>query len=232
MKQPLPAHASPVGLGARISICFRTFFNTCFSSCFNNRYCTCAGTGFTARFTTRLSALVLTAGALLPASAGAVLKADPATSSVLVVLKQLNVPVQAKFNKFSAQIDYDAAHFKTARATVEIDVASFDLGDPDYNKEVLRREWFDAARFPKATFVSTAIAGNGAGRLTVSGKLTIKGKTADVSFPMTVTQQGNRQIFDGALPISRTLFKIGEGEWRDTSVVADEVVIRFHVVGS
>ena len=37
---------------------------------------------------------------------------------------------------------------------------------------------------------------------------------------------------DGVLPIKRTTFNIGDGEWKDTSVVADEVQIKFHVVAA
>jgi hypothetical protein len=48
--------------------------------------------------------------------------------------------------------------------------------------------------------------------------------------PVTVTSQGTTQTFDGSLPIKRTQFDVGTGEWRDTSVVADEVVIKFHLV--
>ena len=174
------------------------------------------------------------AALLLPGIAGAVLKTDPAASSVSATFKQLNVPVEAKFRKFTARIDYDASKAAAAKASVEIDVPSFDLGDPDYNKEVLKKEWFNAAQFPTASFVSTAIVPmpGPAGRLTVSGKLTLKGKTTDVSFPLTVKQDGGRQVFDGALPIKRLTYGIGEGEWKDTSVVADEVIIKFHVVAS
>lgn len=168
----------------------------------------------------------------IPSLASAVLKTDPAGSSVSAVFKQLNVPVEAKFRKFSAQIDFDAAKPAAAKATVEIDIPSFDLGDPDYNKEVLKKEWFNGAQFPKASFVSSAITPGAGGKLSVSGKLTIKGKTADVSFPLTVRQEAGRQVFDGALPIKRLNFNIGEGEWKDTSVVADEVIIKFHVVAS
>ena len=48
--------------------------------------------------------------------------------------------------------------------------------------------------------------------------------------PVTVTQQGATQTFDGTLPIKRSQFDIGSGEWKDTSVVADEVSIKFHLV--
>lgn len=165
----------------------------------------------------------------IPAIAAA-LKTDPSKSSVSAVFKQLNVPVEAKFKKFQAQIDFDNAKPETSKANVEIDINSFDLGDPEYNKEVLKKEWFNGAQFPKATFVSSALKPGANGKFDVTGKLTIKGKTADVSFPLTVKKEGAGQVFEGALPIKRLAFNIGEGEWKDTSMVADEVVIRFRVV--
>ena len=113
---------------------------------------------------------------------------------------------------------------------MDIDVASFDLGDPEYNQEVLKKEWFNAAQFPRATFTSTTIRPNGSGKMNVSGKLTIKGKTADVQFPIAVRKEGAATVFEGTLPIRRLAFSIGEGEWKDTSMVADEVLIKFRVV--
>ncbi len=38
--------------------------------------------------------------------------------------------------------------------------------------------------------------------------------------------------FDGVLPIKRSTFNIGTGEWKDTSIVADEVQIKFHLVAT
>ncbi len=184
------------------------------------------------RKTAAIGVALVSVAMLLPGLADAVLKTDPAQSAVGAVFKQLNVPVEAKFKKFTATIDYDPAHPAAAKASVDIDITSFDLGDPDYNKEVLKKEWFNAAQFPKAGFVSTAIVPGAAGKFTVTGKLTIKGRTADVSFPLTMKTEGNRQVFDGSVPIKRLTYAIGEGEWKDTSVVADEVVIKFHVVAS
>jgi polyisoprenoid-binding protein YceI len=134
-------------------------------------------------------ALVTMLGVAFAASAAA-LKTDPAKSTVTATFKQMNVPIDAKFKKFTANIDYDAAKPETAKATVEVETASMDLGDADYNKEVAKKEWFNAAQFPKATFVSSSIKPAGAGKLTVTGKLTIKGKAADVTFPLTVKADG------------------------------------------
>jgi len=144
----------------------------------------------------------------------------------------MNVPVEAPFKRFSAQIDYDAAKPESAKASVDIDTASLDVGDPDMNKEVAKKEWFNAAQFPKATFVSTGIKPAGPGKLTVSGKLSIKGRATDVSFPLTVKTEAGKQVFEGTLPIKRLTYNIGEGEWKDTSMVADEVVIKFRVTAA
>jgi len=64
----------------------------------------------------------------------------------------------------------------------------------------------------------------------VVGKLTIKGVTQDVTAPVTFKQEGSNQIFEGALPVKRNVFKVGDGEWKDTSVVSDDVTIKFRVV--
>jgi polyisoprenoid-binding protein YceI len=174
---------------------------------------------------------LFTAAALLATSlAGAApLKTDPAKSSVAAVFRQMNVPVEAKFKSFTASIDYDAARPEASKAAVDIQTASMDLGDAEYNREVAKKEWFNTAQFPKASFVSTAIKAAGPGKLNVAGKLTLKGRTADVSFPLTVKTEAGKQVFEGQLPIRRLAFNIGEGEWKDTSMVADEVVIKFRV---
>jgi len=177
----------------------------------------------------RRGAALLAIAIALPALAAA-LKTDPAKSSVTAVFKQMNVPIEGKFKKFSAQIDFDTAKPEAAKANVEIDVPSFDLGDPDVNKDALKKDWFNAAQFPKATFVSSSLKAAAGGKLDVTGKLSIKGKSADVSFPLTVKKEGASQVFEGTLPIKRLAFNIGEGEWKDTSMVADEVLIKFRVV--
>jgi len=167
--------------------------------------------------------------ALLPLTLAAA-GVDPAKSSVSATFKQLGVPVEAKFTKFDGQLDFDPANVAAAHASVEIDVSSFDLGDPEYTREVLKKEWFDAAHYPKATFVSSAIKENGPGKLEATGTLTIKGKSQQVKVPIAYRQEGAARVFEGSLPISRLYFNIGEGEWKDTDTVADQVVVKFKMV--
>ncbi|HEY8100554.1 MAG TPA: YceI family protein [Burkholderiaceae bacterium] len=162
--------------------------------------------------------------------AGTLLKTDTAKSSITAMFKQMNVPVEGKFKKFNARIEFDAAKPDASNANVDIDITSFDLGDPSFNSEVMKKDWFNAAQFPQASFMSTSMKSIASDKFDVTGKLNIKGKSADVHFPMSLKKEGNNLIFEGALPIKRLTFNIGEGEWKDTSVVADEVTIKFRVV--
>jgi len=155
-----------------------------------------------------------------------------APGSISVVAKQMNVPIEGRFKRFSAQIQFDPANPATAKATIEVDMASLDLGAEDFNYEMRTKTWFDVRTYPKATFVSKVIKPTATDRFDVSGTLTIKGKSLDVTFPATIKSDGKARVFEGTLPIRRNTFNIGEGEWRDTSVVADEVQVRFRVIAT
>ena len=179
-------------------------------------------------FQKRLTAIAL--GIVLPCLACAALKIDANKSAVAVTLKQMNFPVEARFKKFTAQVDFNEAKPETFKLAVEIDIVSFDVGDAASNSEVQKKEWLNAAQFPRAKFVSSSIKPEASGKFDVTGKLTIKGKTNDVSFPVTVKRDGANQVFDGSLLIKRLAYNIGEGEWKDTAILADEVSIKFHIV--
>ncbi len=172
--------------------------------------------------------LTLAASLLLPY--GLLAQMDSGRSSVVAISKQMGVPVEGDFKRFNAQVSFDPTKPAEAKASVEIDIASFDIGAEDYNREVRKPEWFDAARHPKATFVTTAIKPVGTGRYEASGRLTIKGVSRNVVAPVSFKAQGKQQVFEGVLPIRRLHYNIGSGEWKDTSIVADEVQVRFRIV--
>ena len=67
------------------------------------------------------------------------------------------------------------------------------------------------------------------GKFDVAGKLTVKGTTKDVVVPIALAQAGPTTTASGAFSIKRTDFKIGEGEWADTSTVADDVQVSFKI---
>jgi polyisoprenoid-binding protein YceI len=93
--------------------------------------------------------------------------------------------------------------------------------------ELPKATWFNTAKFPQAQFTSTAIKSLGVGQYEVAGKLLIKGQSRDVTVPVSFAQSGAVTVASGVLPIKRLAFNIGEGDWADTSMVADEVQIKF-----
>ena len=178
---------------------------------------------------TRLAAPLFITAAFFTAAAGAQTVVYE-KSRISCVSKQMNVPVEAVFRKFTAQISFDPARAESARATIEIDVGSFDIDNAEANDEARGKAWFDARSFPKATFTSTAVKALGGGRFEARGPLTIKGKTVEVVTPFTYRDTPGSGMIDGNFSVKRLQFNIGEGAWKDTDTVADEVQIRYQLV--
>jgi polyisoprenoid-binding protein YceI len=78
-------------------------------------------------------------------------------------------------------------------------------------------------------FISSSVRSLGGDRYEVRGPLTIKGLTHEVVAPFTIRMSGADRIFEGAFAIRRLHYNVGDAHWRDTSVVADEVQIRFRL---
>jgi polyisoprenoid-binding protein YceI len=153
-------------------------------------------------------------------------------SSLSFVSKQMNVPVEGQFKSFRSKLAYDPAKPAAAKAEFEIDLASIDAGSKDANDEVAGKAWFNTKAFPVARFVATSVKPLGGNRLEVAGKMTIKGKTLDLTTPVSVTQHGNSATFDGSLVLKRADYAVGDGIWADFGTVANEVQIKFRLVAS
>lgn len=173
------------------------------------------------------SAAVLLVAALGALQAQADQKLLPAQSEIAFVSKQMGVPVEGRFKKFDAQIAFDPAKPQTGKIAFTIDVASATLGAPESDAELPKAPWFNTAKFPQATFQSSAIKGLGGGKFEVTGKLSIKGNVRDLVVPVALTQSGATTVANGTFVIKRLAFKIGENEWADTSMVADDVQVKF-----
>ncbi|NMG44392.1 polyisoprenoid-binding protein [Aromatoleum toluvorans] len=169
------------------------------------------------------------AGAHAAQAAGVFDQVQPAKNRIDFVFKQMNVPVNGYFKKAKVDLAFDPAAPAKSTVRLDLDLASIDAGSSDANTEVVGKPWFDVKAFPTATFVSSSVKPLGGDRYEMTGKLTIKGKTRDVTTPVTVKQNGNTATFDGAFTLKRLEFAIGDGTWSDTSIVADEVKVSFHV---
>jgi polyisoprenoid-binding protein YceI len=173
--------------------------------------------------TTAILATMLVA---LPVTVLAAQKVVPAQSEVGFVSKQMGVPVQGKFEKFDGTINVDPAKPEAGKVAFTVDLASASIGTADTVTELKKAEWFDVAKAPNATFQSTSIKSTGAGKVDVTGTLTIKGVAKEIHVPMTLVATGDTLKVSGEFTIKRLDYKIGAGAWGDTSLVADEVLVR------
>ena len=175
--------------------------------------------------------LPVTALALLAATpAFAQQKLVPAESSVGFVSRQMGVPVEGHFRKFDGQITFDPAKPEAARIHLAIDTGSATLGVKETDAELPKPAWFNVAKFPQATFDAKTVRSLGGGKYEVAGQLSIKGAAHDVVVPVQLTQSGAKTTAAGQFSLKRLAYKIGENEWADTSMVADDVQVKFKLV--
>jgi len=148
-------------------------------------------------------------------------------SRIEFVSKQMGVPIKGSFKNFDADVLFDPANLKAGRTAISIDLESIDAGSDEATVEIKRRPWFDVKNYPRAEFTSSTVTAVGPGLYRVTGKMTIKGRTREVSAPFAAQKANDRWTFDGKFTLKRLDFNIGEGAWADTGTVADEVEILF-----
>ena len=175
-----------------------------------------------------VAALLLASAAHAQSAAPA--KLVPAQSEVTFQIKQSGVPVDGKFKRFDAQLALDPKAPQTGSVTVSIDTGSATVGFPESDVELPRAPWFNTAKFPRAVFQASAISPLGAGRFQAKGKLDLKGNPRDLVVPVTIVQSGAQSTASGEFVVRRLDFKIGEKEWADLSLVANDVRVRFKLV--
>ena len=173
------------------------------------------------------SVALLLLAALASSTALAQQKLVPAQSEISFVSKQMGVPVEGRFKKFDAQIAFDPAKPQAGKIAFTVDIASATLGSPEPDSELPKAEWFNTAKFPQATFQSSAIKALGGGKFEVAGKLAIKGASQDAVIPVTLAANGVTTVASGSFSLKRLASKNGDKEWADTSMVADDVQVKF-----
>jgi polyisoprenoid-binding protein YceI len=153
----------------------------------------------------------------------------PAGSEIRFVTRQMGVPVEGRFPRWQAQVAFDPRQPQAAQVTMTIDTRSIAFGAPDTEAEAAKPAWFHSAQFPQAQFKSGSVKPLGGGRYEVAGALLIKGQPRDVVVPVTLAPgpAAGQGTASGSFTLRRMDFKLGEGEWSDLSVVANDVQVHF-----
>ena len=153
-----------------------------------------------------------------------------AGSEISFTTRQMGVPVEGKFGKYTAQIALDPKKPETGSVAFSIDTGSARFGSAELDGEVPKATWLNVPKFPQASFASSGIKPAGPGKFEVAGKLTIKGSVRELTVPVQVVQAGASSTATGSFTIKRLDFKVGEAEWADTSLLANDVVVKFKLV--
>jgi polyisoprenoid-binding protein YceI len=122
---------------------------------------------------------------------------DPVHSSIEFHVKHLGIAtVKGQFTDFEGTLDVDSAG---ARARGSVEVASVDTREPQRDEHLRSADFFEADRFPRIAFVSTAIRPLQDEEFEIDADLTIHGVTRPVTLKATLEgsetdPQGNERI--------------------------------------
>lgn len=158
---------------------------------------------------------------------------DTEKSKVTFGYSQMNVDMTGSFSEIKAtELNFDPRNPDAAKVKLEIALKGVDAGNPDANNELAKNEWLNTTAHPLATFTSKKIIAAGENKFEVLGDLSIKGNTRELTVPVTLKHESNSGIFEGQFKFQRADFGIGEGQWKDFSIVANEIVVKFSLVAN
>lgn len=155
---------------------------------------------------------------------------DAAHSTLTFTNTYQSVTYTGQFRKFTAAIDYDAADLAQAKFDVSVDITSLDTQNSERDSTALGADFFDAARFPKAHFVTTAFRKLANGEVVADGTLTLRGISKPIALNVKFVPNGNTATLDVTAHVKRLAFGIGAGQWSDPSMIGDDVAVHGHLV--
>jgi polyisoprenoid-binding protein YceI len=134
--------------------------------------------------------------------------------------------VDGSLTGLQGKIIFDPNDPAKALFDVSIDAASINTDNESRDHHLKKEDYFDVQNHPRIHFVSTGITPSGKnGHYTISGKLTIKATTKDISFPFTVSPIGNDYVFSGEFSIDRKDFGVG-----GTSTISNNLTVSLAVL--
>jgi polyisoprenoid-binding protein YceI len=133
------------------------------------------------------------------------------------------------FRQFVTELAYDAKQPEAGTLEVTVQMASLDTQDKDRNDMLAGADLFDVQKYPTAQYVANSFAKRANGQLEAAGKLTLRGVTRDLRIPLTIRDTPNGVELSGEVTIERLDYGVGQGDWRATDSVGNEVKVQFKV---
>jgi polyisoprenoid-binding protein YceI len=152
---------------------------------------------------------------------------QPKESKLTFVGVQAGAQFEGSFDKFTADISFDPKDLASSRFDVKIDTASVNTQDGERDTTIKSADLFDVKRFPTAHYVADKFVDKGGNKYSATGKLTLRDVTKDVPIDFTFESKDGAAWLKGTARIKRLDFGVGQGEWKDTSTVGNDVQVRF-----
>lgn len=156
---------------------------------------------------------------------------DPARSSLKFIFTQDKAQNSGRFRKYDVALRFADANLPASKLDVTVDLDSLDTGDEQRDGEMRGVNGFDVAKFPQAKFRAIRFSPVSAGRYEAIGKLTLHGVTRELKVPLTVRtaneKSGPAAYVTGRVSFNRLDFGVGQGQWKATDFVANEVSVNF-----
>ena len=134
--------------------------------------------------------------------------------------------IQGRFDRWTADIQFNPDALDRSRVSVSIDMASAVSGDEQRDASLPSADWFDTAAHPKATFTASRFERTGDGRFVARGQLSLRGVSRPLTLPFRLKIDGDRAEVSGVTTLDRTTFGVGQGEWASTDQIPAKVTVR------
>jgi polyisoprenoid-binding protein YceI len=157
---------------------------------------------------------------------------DPAASRFTFSATMSGGEFQGSFGTYTADIVFDPADLAGSRFKVVVSTASARTGDAERDTALVGPEFFATSQWNSATWVADRFEGAGPGRWVAHGRLALRGVTRnqDVAFTFVEQPAAGKARLAGTALVRRLDYGIGQGDWQDTSVLANEVRLSFDLV--
>ena len=155
---------------------------------------------------------------------------SPENSKVDFVAAKITRSHNGSFKQFAGHVDLPANSLPDSRVTIDIETASVETDEPQLTGHLKTADFFDIAKFPKATFVSTRIepATAGGDAYTVTGNFDLHGVKKSISFPATIKLSPDSVSVAAEFAINRRDFGIVYAGKAD-DLIRDGVVIKLNL---
>jgi polyisoprenoid-binding protein YceI len=180
-----------------------------------------------------LSALAVAFLFTLSAAAQDTWQLDPPHSSAQFAVRHLGVSaIRGAFTKVSGTVLYDPANLAKSSIQTTIDATSVDTRVDMRDNDLRSSNYLDVQKYPTITFKSKKIEAAGAGKLKVTGDLTIHGVTKEVvldvdgpSAPMKDPWGNQRMGASASTKINRMDFGVAGAP----GLVGDDITITLDI---